>query len=682
MCSISGIMRITNCEFRNAELEDKTLAGTVERMNDALHHRGPDDSGISKFEIQNSKFKGHLCLGNTRLAIIDTSTAGHQPMLDPQTGNWITYNGETYNYRDLREEIGGEFGPWRSNTDTEVVLRAYRKWGADAFKKLRGMFALAIWDAQRQELVLARDPFGIKPLYYCHGVAAVGPQDSDANKFRNPAISQSRNSFLFASEIRALLASGLISRKLSDDGVASYLEYGSVQAPLTIIEGVRSVMPGQVLRVSEKGVSSSEFKVSSWDVECMHRRDAESAEGAQRIPQSRTEAVTQLRSILEESVRMHLVSDVPLGVFLSGGMDSSAVVALMSQVSRDKPKTFSVVFNEEEFTEATHSRLVAEKFQTDHCEVHLGEDQLLEMLPKAISALDQPTMDGINTYVVSKAVKEAGVTVALSGLGGDELFAGYPSFRRALRVQGMSDTTKRALRAASAVGKIALNSSVQRQKFWQLAASDGQPWDVYNVTRQLFSPDDIRKISDSQVQTANTLSRQLREIRNPQFAIRNLDFVNDVSQLELQGYMANTLLRDADSMSMAHSLEVRVPFIDAKVLSYVLSLRGEWKLTLGNGKRPKQLLADALDDLLPKDFLARPKMGFTLPFEKWMQSLLRDEISSVFEDEAQLGTAGLKHDGVGKVWRRFLNAPQTVGWSRPWALYVLTRWCQSNGVSK
>src|SRR5258705_1104711 len=673
MCSISGILRIS-------QLEDHTLAGTVQRMNEALRHRGPDDSGISKFEIRNSKFNVHLCLGNTRLAIIDTSTAGHQPMLDLQTGNWITYNGETYNYRELRAEIGGEFGPWQSNTDTEVVLRAYRKWVDDAFKKLRGMFALAIWDAQRQELVLARDPFGIKPLYYCHGDAAGGPQDSDADKFRNPAISQSRNSFIFASEIRALLASGLISRKLSDDGVASYLEYGSVQAPLTIIEGVRSVMPGQVLRVSAKDVSSSEFKVSSWDGECMHGRDAESTEGAQRIPQSRTEAVTQLRSTLEESVRMHLVSDVPLGVFLSGGMDSSAVVALMSQVSREKPKTFSVVFNEEEFTEARHSRLVAEKFQTDHCEVHLSEDQLLEMLPKAISALDQPTMDGINTYVVSKAVKEAGVTVALSGLGGDELFAGYPSFRRALRMQEMSDTTKRALRAASGVGKIALSSSVQRQKFWQLAASDGKPWDVYNVTRQLFSPDDIRKISDSQAQTANTLSRQPRKVRNP-CAIRNLDSVNDVSQLELQGYMANTLLRDADSTSIAHSLEVRVPFIGSNVVSYVLSLRGEWKLELGNGKQTKQLLADALDDLLPKDFLARPKMGFTLPFEKWMQSLLRDEISTVFDDGAQLGTAGLKHDGVGKMWRRFQNAPQAVGWARPRALYVLTRWCQSNGVS-
>src|SRR5258705_1405259 len=266
MCSISGILRIS-------KLEDNTLAGTVGRMNDALRHRGPDDSGISKFAIRNSQFAIHCCLGNTRLAIIDTSTAGHQPMLDPQTGNWITYNGETYNYRELRAEIGGEFGPWRSNTDTEFVLRAYRKWGDEAFKRLRGMFALAIWDAQRRELVLARDPFGIKPLYYCHGDAAVGPQESDADKFRNPAISQSRNSFVFASEVRALLASELVSRKLSSAGVASYLKYGSVQAPLTIIEGVRSVMPGHILRVSAKEVSSFEFKVSSLDQGWTYCRD-------------------------------------------------------------------------------------------------------------------------------------------------------------------------------------------------------------------------------------------------------------------------------------------------------------------------------------------------------------------------------------------------------------------------
>ena len=688
MCSISGILGISDFEFGNAELKSEALTAAVERMNDALKHRGPDDHGTA--QLPDCGIAGfQVCFGNTRLAIIDTTPAGHQPMHDPETGNWITYNGETYNFRELRREIGNEFGPWHSHTDTEVVLRAYRKWGVEAFGRLRGMFALAIWDAGKQELVLARDPFGIKPLYYAE-------------------ISQFRNSFIFASEVRALLASGLVPRKLSSEGVASYLTYGSVQAPLTIIEGVRSLMPGEGLRVTAKGTEKFEFRIAEMRNSGRGHDDSSSPEMLQlavdeiRNPamlqsgssnllratteetryshsaiRSRDQAVAQLRVELEESVRLHLVSDVPLGVFLSGGMDSSALVALMSRVTKEKPKTFSVVFDEAKFTEAPHSRLVAEKFHTDHSEVHLDEDRLLEMLPAAVSSLDQPTIDGINTYVVSKAVKDAGITVALSGLGSDELFAGYPSFSRALKLQSVSAFTKAALRLTSRFGKLALNGSVQRTKFWQLAASAGEPQDVYRITRQLFAPEGVARLHDCEtVQSRNggdeLLNRSIAPTRT------SLDSINTISRLELQGYMANTLLRDTDSMSMAHSLEVRVPFVDVNVVSYVLSLPGEWKMNRTNGSGPKPLLADALSDLLPKDFLARPKMGFTLPFEKWMQLRLRNEISSVLEDKRRLAQTELDSEEVGKIWQRFLRSPQSVGWSRPWALYVLTTWCEIN----
>jgi asparagine synthase (glutamine-hydrolysing) len=671
MCSISGILCSSHFEPGNAELKSQSVAAAVERMNTALKHRGPDDHGIAQLP-DGSEAEFQVCLGNTRLAVIDTTPAGHQPMHDPQTGNWITYSGETYNFRELRREIGDEFGPWHSHTDTEVVLRAYGKWGVEALGRLRGMFALAIWDAGKEELILARDPFGIKPLYYAE-------------------IPQFRNSFIFASEVRALLASGLLPRNICSEGVDSYLSYGSVQAPLTIVDGVRSLMPGEGLRVSAKGIESFAFQIAELRT-CDSTTSQALTEESRTAPatiQNRDQAVAQLRVELEESVRLHLVSDVPLGVFLSGGMDSSALVALMSRVSEEKPKTFSVVFDEEKLSESPHSRLVAEKFHTDHSEVHLDENRLLEMLPAALSSLDQPTIDGINTYVVSKAVKDAGITVALSGLGGDELFAGYPSFSRALKLQSVSAFTKAALRLASGFGKLALNGSVQRAKFWQLAESDCKPQDVYRISRQLFAPNGVARLLDCETaqlknggdalrSRTNADSGEELHSRHTAHSTTSLDPINTISQLELQGYMANTLLRDTDVMSMAHSLEVRVPFVDVNVVNYVLSLPGEWKLNGKNGGLPKALLADAVSDLLPRKFLSRPKMGFTLPFEKWMQSRMRNEVSGVLEDKGRLAKAGLDSDEAGKIWQRFLGSPQAIGWSRPWALYVLAIWCEIN----
>jgi asparagine synthase (glutamine-hydrolysing) len=620
VCSISGVFSTT---------DPARYAEAVTRMNAALTHRGPDDHG--------SVVCGNVILGNTRLAVIDTSYAGHQPMNDPESGNWITYNGETYNFKQLRGELDCQSQPWRSNSDTEVVLRAYREWGVEAFRRLRGMFALGLWDDRRRELLLVRDPLGIKPLYY----------------YRSDQL------FVFASEVRALLASGLVPRQLSSDGVDSYLATGSVAAPLTIVEGVRQLLPGQYLQVrsdaeGKPAVASDEFTVFD------RHTDA---------PRSRAEAVARLRSELEESVRLHLVSDVPLGVFLSGGIDSSAMVALTSRITGDPPRTFSVIFDEPDYSEALHARTVAAKFRTDHSETRLKEDQLLELLPQALASLDQPTMDGINTFVVSKAVKHAGVTVALSGLGGDELFAGYPSFRRALKVDSMSRLSKTFLRAASGFGSFALNGSTQRSKFWQLAASDCRPADVYRITRQLFAPDYVRRLTRREPQ-ADRLC--------PQSAA---DVVNQISELELRGYMTNTLLRDTDAMSMAHSLEVRVPLVDVKVVEFALSLPGKWKFGNGANGAAKPLLADALADLLPRDLFARPKMGFTLPFEKWMQGRLQAEIGSVLVDAARIREAGMAADSVREVWGKFLRQPRTIGWSRPWSLYVLARWCEINRVT-
>lgn len=641
MCSIAGIINLS----QNAAQRRETTAAALERMMRALNHRGPDDRGIW---LAPESGKGSVGLANTRLAIIDLSPAGHQPMLDQERGVCLTYNGEIYNFQDVRAELADDARPWNSHTDTEVVLRAYERWGIESLSKFRGMFALAIWDQEREELLLARDPLGIKPLYYY----------------------RTENLFVFASEIRALLASGMVPRKLSREGLASYLERGSVEAPATIIDGVRSLMPGEYLRISAQSSA-------------LHAEGAvypEHAGGKERVspPPDRDAAVRLLREILADSVRRHLISDVPLGVFLSGGIDSSALVALMSEVAPERVKSFSVIFAEEKFSEASHARLVAAKYGTEHREIPLGEDGLLAMLPGALEAIDQPTMDGINTYVVSKSVREAGITVALSGLGGDELFAGYSTFHRGQQLRSLSRVPRDLRRAAAAVGGSLLARSVQQRKFWELMASDASPRAAYDVTRQLFGAAQVRALMLG-AEEAVSLSRA---IASPvEIACEDDerdDPVNAVSRCELRGYMVNTLLRDTDFMSMAHSLEVRVPFVDRVVVDFVLGLPGHWKL---NGGRAKPLLQDALHPLLPAEITDRPKMGFMLPFENWMQSRLREELDGVFADEARLRGAGINPRAAVETWRRFLKEPRRVGWTRPWSIYVLARWSGLHGVT-
>jgi asparagine synthase (glutamine-hydrolysing) len=720
MCGIAGL--VVN---KAAGFDPRTV---IERTQSKLLHRGPDDRGVFISD------DGHCTLVHTRLSILDLSFAGHQPMglgeqgawskeqsakSTGQSGKskgqsarfWITYNGEIYNYLQLREELGARSGesqrsevrdqrseansqrsedryrrseisgnpsaisyqpsaigqfPWHSNSDTEVILSAYAKWGRDCMQRLRGMFAFGLWDEQQQELFLARDPFGIKQLYYY----------------------QTDHLFLFASEVRALLATGLVPRKLDRQGVASYLQFGSVQDPLTIIDGVQSLLPGHCL------VVKTEDRRLRTELFCYYTNllnQIDDGVPASRLtphgnPDSRPQAVKLLRSKLEDSVRQHLVSDVPVGAFLSGGIDSSAIVALMSRVADQKPKTFNVVFKESEFSEAAHARLVAKKFGTEHQEIMLSEDRLLGMLPDALAALDQPTMDGINTYVVSKAVKESGITVALSGLGGDELFAGYPSFRRAAALHRLAMTPSPIRRLGSLAGRAILNGSARRQKFWDLVASDCSPYAAYAISRQLFAPSEIcALLTDFRSPTSDLWPQAPRSTLHAgssmPFALSPLqhqDVINEVSRLELSGYMANTLLRDTDQMSMAHALEVRVPFIDPVVVSFVLGLPGEWKT---DGSRPKPLLLDAIGDLLPEEVWRRPKMGFTLPFERWMQSGLRSEVAAALSSSSDLPRLGLSKDSVGAIWEAFAKNPSQEPWSRPWALYVLTKWCELNRVA-
>jgi len=614
MCGIAGIV------------SNKDVYCALDRMVASMGHRGPDGRGA----VLRGSDGWTVGVGHTRLSILDLSSLGAQPMTDRHGEAAISYNGEVYNFMDIRNELMDEGVTFKSRSDTEVILEGYLRWGVDIFPRLRGMFALAIWDQAKRKLVLARDSLGIKPLYvYAEG-----------------------NTVLFASEIRALLASGLVPKRLDPNGLGSYLSYGSVSAPRTIIQGVESLMPGDCIEI----IPGDSLMI------CRSRFRARS--GRQRPPATRNEAVDELRGLLTDSVARHLVSDVPVGLFLSGGIDSTAIAAILG-VKLNRPiQSFNVAFEEQEYSEGRFASAVAAQCKTEHRELLLSESSMLGMMPDAIRSMDQPTMDGVNTWVVSKAVSDAGIKVALSGLGGDELFCGYSSFRRA-KVLSRVRRVPRPMRAAAAsAGRALLEGSVRADKFWDMLESDADATTAYAVSRRLFSPTEVRALASLHAP-------------EPSWPQPTGDVINSVSLLETQGYMANTLLRDTDFMAMAHSLEVRVPFVDAEVVDYVMRLPGAWKM---DKHRPKPLLLDALGELIPDSIWRRPKMGFTLPFRKWMTSALKGNIDAVLHTAGSIGSIGIQTAAANKIWSKFQSAPDRERWSRPWSLYVLQKWCEANEV--
>jgi len=636
MCGIFGILS------REGDVSRDVLT----RAQNCLAHRGPDDSGAVVVDCS-AAAAYQLGFAHTRLSIIDLSPLGHQPMQDPVTGSWIVFNGEIYNFRELRTELEAAGVEFRSHSDTEVILAAYRVWGESCLLRLGGMFAFALWDAPRKRLVLARDPMGIKPLYY----------------------HQSEQTFIFASEVRTLLQTGLVPQKVDPTGVLSYLAFGSVYEPWTIVEGVRAVPPGHVLAVENGSVSSREY----WNpLQSFSRAGSESPSG------NGVATADQLPATLRDAVLSHLVSDVPVGLFLSGGIDSSALVAILSH-NGVRANTFSLVFQEAEFNEGQYSREIARRFGTEHHEIAVSQQDTLALLPDALCAMDQPTIDGINTYLVSAKTRAAGVKVALTGLGADEMFAGYSNFRRVPRMEAFSKQFGRLPRLArqplAASMAMFAGRGDRSRKLAELATGHDSVVHPYFLVRMLFGAAERgalfseglsgRRHEDSE----NALESVLREsiARSS-----TLDPVNRVSYLESHFYMRNTLLRDSDFMSMAHGLELRVPFLDRALVEACFRIPGERKL---EGNSPKSLLLASLGVELPREIVNRPKRGFTLPFERW----LRGEMRPVVEDallKSNWDQTSISASAVREVWNRFLAGETS--WSRPWSLFVLKRWCAQN----
>jgi asparagine synthase (glutamine-hydrolysing) len=637
MCGIFGIIG------HNARVPAEVL----ERATRSLAHRGPDDSGTVILRDA-AREAVEIGLGNRRLAILDLSPQGHQPMNDPATGNWIVYNGEVYNFREARaklEQAGLQFG---SNSDTEVILKAYAHWGEQCLHEFRGMFAFAIWDAQRHRVFVARDPMGIKPLYFYH----------------------SDQYFMFSSEVRTLLGTGLVPRVIDCAGLVNYLAFGSVYDPNTLVEGVNALPPGCYLTWEDGHVKQEQY----WDLVGPNLDEGCNHAGAGA--EKRNELETQVGEMLDESVRMQLVSDVPVGVFLSGGIDSSSLVGILSR-NGVRPSTFSIVFREEDYSEAEYSRAVAQHFRTDHHEITVTESDFFAAIDPAIHAMDMPTIDGINTYFVSERTRAAGVKVVLSGLGGDEMFAGYSSFRTVPQMERFTSAWDRmpgAVRSPLANMFAALApSSDQNRKLTALYRNGGGIVHPYFLSRMLFTPGQQNELLPEMKTNSATFLRAERPLTESLSRALSLDPVNRVSYLESRCYMLNTLLRDSDFMSMAHGLEVRVPLIDHRLARRILALPGSWKLD----STPKPLLVSALGGQLPEKIVHRAKRGFTLPFEHWLRDALRPVVEESLRKigDGVLGTLISERAARG-VWENFLQG--RTSWSRPWSLYVLQCWCQQH----
>src|SRR5215467_2358575 len=641
MCGIAGVFKLSGA----ITVDD---VSAVLRMLDAQFHRGPDDWGlllprpaVDEPEIRallerhdpthvstypSTRSVPGVVLGSRRLAIIDRSLRGRMPLGMEDGERWVVLNGEIYNHRELRAELEGS-ATFRSHSDSEVLLHGWSAWGDGVAQRLRGMFAFALFEATpRPHLVLGRDRLGIKPLYTW----------------------DDRTRVVFASEVSALLLSALVPSEANPEAILRFLELGNVPAPLTTMKDVRPLSEGELAHVDSRGLR----RVRYWDL----GEAVATAHAAQ--PRTFEDAVSSTRTILEEAMRLHLVSDVPVGAFLSGGVDSASLVALAAP-QLDRPMTtLTVTFDEPELSEARYARMVAERYGTDHREVRLQPHTVFDDLARMFAAMDQPTVDGLNVWCVSRAARDAGLRVVLSGLGGDEVFWGYrhvrfaPTLAAMCRiVSSLPPSTRRPLLRAAARGAPFLRAGLDRAAYLE----DPSAPSAYFLVRGLFTPGQASRLLGLGPDEYATMPARL-----PYAGAGGMR--EALTAFDITHYLGNQLLRDGDVMSMAHSVEMRVPFLDHRLVEQVLSLPARYKLSR---ERPKPLLLSALDGRIPRGVWDRRKMGFTLPMTRWMRAR-EPELREICHESKHLDARA-----VDRVWYGFLRGRHH--WSRPWALYVLSQ---------
>jgi len=627
-------------------------------MSAALTNRGPDGEGFLFDDDPALKKVPGLALGMRRLSIIDLP-GGDQPIWNETHDVAVFFNGELYNYRQLRESLllcGHRFA---TKSDTEVLVHAWEEWGEDCLNELRGMFAFALLDLRERHaavpiLFLARDPLGIKPLYY----------------------TQTAEGFAFASEVRALLAAGVCSKELSPDALTSYLLFGSVSEPVTLLDGVFSLPPGHrmSLYIPERRRVP---RARPW-----YDRTRSPAARDLKRPKEFSAAAHRLRPLLQDAVETHLIADVPVGLFLSSGLDSSAIAMLAGQAQAGI-QSFTLTFPGTGFDEAPLARVVAGRSGSHHSEIPLDGPAMLSRLDEALGALDQPTMDAINTYFVSWAAREVGLKVALSGLGGDELFAGYSTFKDVPRLRKLAQLGKflpLSLRIAFSplVRSFVAGSDAGHKASAAWTGPSILPH-LYFFTRALFPTGGrLERLMDPRFRESTVAAdgvtldpTWLGWLQRATDEAKQLEPIAAVSWLEMRTYMVSTLLRDTDSVSMANSLEIRVPLLDTPLVEFVSALPDAARRREGS---QKALLVEALRDLLPPEILAQTKRTFTLPWEEWLRGPLRPRLEASFASIAPRLAQHLHSDGALAVWSEFLA--RKTSWSRPWSLYVLNEWCR------
>lgn len=572
------------CGILGFNWSDPVLGKTLCQI---LEHRGPDQEGIFSEE--------GITFGFRRLSIIDLSEQGNQPMGNEDGSVQLVFNGEIYNFLELRKELVERGHLFRGHSDSEVIVHAYEEWGDNFLSRLQGMFAIGLWDRKKRNLIIARDRLGIKPLYYY----------------------QRNGRFAFASEIKALLRIPEVERGVNLQGLYYYLGFEFVPSPLTMFEGIRKLRPGHYLFYSHQGIEEKAYWEPSFTT----------------VARSQGEAVEEMRALLKETVRMHLISDVPLGVFLSGGLDSSTLVALMRELGVNPLKTFSIGYPDPSFSELPYAQMVAERFETEHTVLMIPEVTLHD-LEEAVWHLDEPMTDlsALPLYLVCREARKY-VTVCLSGEGGDEIFAGYDRFKASkadsyyrllpglLREKVIYPLVERLPDQPQKKGAVnILKRFVEGSHLpldgghlrWQYFSSEDQDGLLYNgffkkqVRMDPFAP--------------------LRELRS-RFSFNKR--IDEEIYLDLRFIMPDSVLMKVDKMSMAHALEIRVPFLDHRFVEFTAGLPGDWKL---KGFQTKAIFRKALKGLLPDQIVWRGKQGYSLPVKNWLREGLKEPLLAVLNE--------------------------------------------------
>lgn len=609
MCGIAGILNI-NPEHQNLET-------IIHRMQTAIQHRGPDDAGIY---VSTDK---QAALAHTRLSILDLSAAGHQPMSSNDGRYLITFNGEIYNFQQLRQNLISQGEKFHSQTDTEVILKLYQKLGRNCVHHLRGMFAFAIWDDLEKTCFLARDPLGIKPLYYWNY----------------------GSNLVFASELKAILASGLPTANLSIAGLYSYLTTGSVPEPHTLIADIHCLAAGNWLYWQNGTITQKQYWQINFTPEVI----------------SPLEAQEIVKTALVDSIKHHFISDVPVGIFLSGGIDSTTVLALATKHQESELSTYSIAFAESQWNEGELAQKIANHFGAKHTEYQVTSSFAKSILPDFLTAIDQPSIDGFNTFCVSKVAHENGMKVVLSGLGGDEIFGGYKSFQK---VPQMVELSKKLhilplISQGLGTGLAHWGNSPKIKRLGDFLKQPPSFVAAYRSFRGIFSHTEACQIINQLSISIPILPPLVPPYQGGKPESSSLPLLrgglgwgstpeDEVSFLEITGYMRNQLLRDSDVMSMNWGLELRVPFVDQSLIEAVAPIPSNIRLAGG-----KQLLTQAITEI-PDWVVNRPKKGFYFPFETWMDN----EFGDFFQN---------------------INIPANIPlkpWYRRWSLAMLKYWLE------